>query len=49
MTSRPSASRPTFLRSNHRLARAVQPVVRFLYVEAASAIVLLVPTAAALV
>ena len=49
MTSRSSASRPTFLRSNHRLARAVQPVVRFLHVEAASAIVLLVATAAALV
>jgi NhaA family Na+:H+ antiporter len=49
MTSRPPASRPTFLRSNHRLARAVQPVVRFLQVEAASAIVLLVATATALV
>jgi Na+:H+ antiporter, NhaA family len=48
MTSRP-ASRPTFLRSDHRLARAVQPVVRFLDVEAASAIVLLVATATALV
>jgi len=49
MTSRPPANRPTFLRSNHRLARAVQPVVRFLHVEAASAIVLLVATATALV
>jgi Na+:H+ antiporter, NhaA family len=50
MTSRPETSpRPTFLSSDHRLARAVQPVVRFLQVEAASAIVLLVATAAALV
>ena len=50
MTRRPAISaRPTFLRSNHRLARAMQPLVRFLHVEAASAIVLLVATAAALV
>jgi NhaA family Na+:H+ antiporter len=49
MTGRPPAHRPTFLRSDHRLARAVQPVVRFLQVEAASAIVLLVATATALV
>ena len=49
MTNRPTASPPTFLRSNHRLAPSVQPVVRFLDVEAASAIVLLVATAACLV
>jgi NhaA family Na+:H+ antiporter len=49
MTASREPGRPTFLHSDHRLARAVQPVVRFLHVEAASAIVLLVATAAALV
>src|SRR6187401_2906583 len=50
MTSQPAGNaRPTFLRSNHRLARAAQPMVRFLHIEAASAIMLLVATAVALV
>jgi NhaA family Na+:H+ antiporter len=49
MTSRPATHRPTFLRSDRPLARAMQPLVRFLHVEAASAIVLLVATATALV
>jgi len=50
MTSQPTGNaRPTFLRSNHRLARAAQPMVRFLHIEAASAIMLLVATAVALV
>jgi NhaA family Na+:H+ antiporter len=50
MTPQPTSNaRPTFLRSNHRLARAAQPMVRFLHIEAASAIMLLVATAVALV
>jgi NhaA family Na+:H+ antiporter len=50
MTGRPVASaRPTFLQSDRRLARAMQPMVRFLHVEAASGIVLLAATVAALV
>ncbi len=44
-----SGARPTFLESDHRLARAVQPIVRFLQIEAASGIVLLAATAVALV
>jgi NhaA family Na+:H+ antiporter len=49
MTTPLEGARPTFLRSDRRLARAMQPMVRFLHIEAASAIVLLVATAAALV
>ncbi|HZB39809.1 MAG TPA: Na+/H+ antiporter NhaA [Ilumatobacter sp.] len=50
MTSKLLASaRPTFLQSDRRLARAMQPVVRFLHVEAAGGIVLLLATAAALI
>ena len=50
MTARPTDdTRPTFLASDRRLARAVQPMVRFLQIEAASGIILLVATAVALV
>jgi NhaA family Na+:H+ antiporter len=50
MTGKPIASaRPTFLQSDRRLARAMQPMVRFLHVEAASGIVLLLATVVALV
>jgi len=44
----PSA-RPTFLRSDRRLARAAQPLVRFLNIEAAGGILLVLATAVALV
>src|SRR5215204_3973111 len=41
--------RPTFLQSDRLLARAAQPVVRFLHVEAAGGILLLLATVTALV
>ena len=44
----PSAQ-PTFLQSDRALARAVQPFVRFLHVEAAGGILLVVATVVALV
>nr|MBA3606640.1 Na+/H+ antiporter NhaA [Acidimicrobiia bacterium] len=44
----PSA-RPTFLGSDRRLARAAQPIVRFLHIEAAGGILLVLATVAALV
>ncbi|MET0909489.1 MAG: Na+/H+ antiporter NhaA [Ilumatobacteraceae bacterium] len=44
----PSAT-PTFLRSDRAAARAMQPVVRFLHVEAAGGILLLVATVVALI
>ena len=44
----PSAT-PTFLHSDRWLARAAQPLVRFLHVEAAGGILLVTATAAALV
>jgi NhaA family Na+:H+ antiporter len=44
----PSA-RPTFLQSDRLLARAAQPVVRFLHVEAAGGILLVLATVVALV
>ena len=48
MTSKPVAdARPTFLQSDRWLARAMKPMVRFLHIEAASGIVLLIATAAA--
>ena len=40
---------PSFLHSDRRLARAAQPIVRFLHVEAAGGILLVVATVAALV
>src|SRR6478736_2437753 len=46
---RVASARPTFLQSDRPLARAMQPIVRFLHVEAAGGIVLLVATAVALV
>ena len=44
----PSA-RPSFLHSDRPLARAAQPLVRFMHVEAAGGIVLVVATVVALV
>ena len=44
----PSAT-PTFLRSDHRLARAAQPLVRFLEVEVAGGLVLIAAAVVALV
>lgn len=50
MPSSPIASaKPTFLQSNRTLARAMRPVQRFLHVEAAGGIVLVVATVAALI
>ena len=46
-TSVPSA-RPSFLQSDRLLARAAQPLVRFLHVEAAGGILLVLATVAAL-
>ena len=40
---------PSFLHSDRRLARAAQPIVRFLHVEAAGGILLVVATVTALV
>ena len=42
------SARPTFLQSDRVLARAAQPFVRFLHVEAAGGILLLLATVAAL-
>ncbi len=44
----PSAQ-PTFLQSGRLLARAAQPLARFLHVEAAGGILLVAATVAALV
>ena len=50
MASPPLASvRPTFIQSDRLLARAAQPLVRFLHVEAAGGLVLVAATLAALV
>jgi len=46
---RPSSARPTFLQSESVLARAAQPFVRFLHVEAAGGILLVAATITALV
>ena len=46
-TSVPSA-RPSFLQSDRLLARAAQPLVRFLHVEAAGGILLVLASVAAL-
>ena len=43
------SARPTFLQSDRMLARAAQPFVRFLHVEAAGGILLLLATVVALV
>jgi NhaA family Na+:H+ antiporter len=43
------SARPTFLQSDRRLARAAQPLVRFLHIEAASGILLVVATVVAVV
>ena len=43
------SARASFLHSDRALARAAQPLVRFLHVEAAGGIVLLVATVAALI
>ena len=48
-TSRLPSARPSFLQSDRVLARAAQPLVRFLHVEAAGGIVLVAATIAALV
>lgn len=45
----PSTARPTFLQSDRRLARAAQPLVRFLHIEAAGGILLVAATIVALV
>ncbi len=44
-----SSARPTFLQSDRALARAVQPFVRFLHVEAAGGILLVIATVVALI
>ncbi len=49
MALRPSSARPTFLHSDRRLARAAQPFVRFLHIEAAGGILLVAATIVALV
>jgi NhaA family Na+:H+ antiporter len=43
------SARPTFLQSDRKVARAAQPIVRFLHVEAAGGILLLAATVVALV
>jgi Na+:H+ antiporter, NhaA family len=43
------SARPTFLQSDRMLARAAQPFVRFLHIEAAGGILLLLATVTALV
>jgi Na+:H+ antiporter, NhaA family len=48
-TSRLPSARPSFLQSDRLLARAAQPLVRFLHVEAAGGILLVAATIAALV
>ena len=48
MANAASTARPTFLHSDRRLARAAQPVIRFLHVEAAGGILLVVATVIAL-
>lgn len=47
--SAPAGARPSFLQSDRRLARAAQPVVRFLQIEAAGGILLVVATVVAMV
>ena len=50
MTTPPADNaKPTFIESDRRLARAMQPLVRFSHIEAASGIVLLVAAGVALV
>ena len=49
MATRPGIARPTFLHSDRRLARATQPFVRFLHIEAAGGILLFIATVAALI
>ena len=49
MSLRPSSARPTFLHSDRKLARAAQPFVRFLHIEAAGGILLVAATIIALV
>jgi NhaA family Na+:H+ antiporter len=48
-TPRLPSARPTFLRSDRRLARAAEPLVRFLRIEAAGGVVLVVAAVGALV
>lgn len=45
----PASARPTFLQSDRKLARAAQPFVRFLQIEAAGGILLVAATIIALV
>ena len=47
-TPRLSSARPSFLQSDHVLARAAQPLVRFLRVEAAGGVLLVAATIVAL-
>ena len=47
--SRVPSARPSFLQSDRVLARAAQPLVRFLHVEAAGGILLVLATVVALV
>jgi NhaA family Na+:H+ antiporter len=47
--SPPPSARPTFLQSDRVLARAAQPFVRFLHIEAAGGILLVAATIAALI
>lgn len=49
MSLRPSSARPTFIHSDRKLARAAQPFVRFLHIEAAGGILLVAATIVALV
>jgi NhaA family Na+:H+ antiporter len=48
-TSRVPSARPSFLQSDRVLARAAQPLVRFLHLEAASGILLVLASVVALV
>jgi Na+:H+ antiporter, NhaA family len=48
-TSRVPSARPSFLQSDRVLARAAQPLVRFLHLEAASGVLLVLASVAALV
>ncbi len=49
MSSPLSSAQPTFIHSDRALARAAQPIVRFLHIEAAGGILLVIATVVALV
>jgi Na+:H+ antiporter, NhaA family len=49
MSSPLSSAQPTFIQSDRALARAAQPIVRFLHIEAAGGILLVIATIVALV